>query len=69
MIYKQYGSTMYTMDTEQFLDYLRSEISKCKSVYAYAKKIGTKSQYIYLALNGKRPPGEGLLKAMGYEKL
>lgn len=58
-----------TMTLEQVLALLRRECEKAGGQAAWAKAAGLSASYVSDALQGRREPGESILRVLGLEKV
>ena len=59
---------MYEMTSDHVRKILEREAEKIGSQTALAKHIGVSPAYVHDVINGRREPGESILKPLGLEK-
>lgn len=53
------------MTQAEFLDFLKAEVKKMGSARTAARKLGVSAVYLCDILNGNRPAGDKICKALG----
>lgn len=56
------------LDEKSLIAYLRDECNRAGGQKHWAKKADLSEPYVSDVINGRRNPGDGILKALGFEK-